>query len=68
MGDKPRYRRPMTNEERITGIEDALIHLSNIMEFRFGLYANNTTDPRVVDAGEHLYGWVRSVQEHRAGT
>ncbi len=62
------YRRRMTNEERIAGLEDAVIRLSRIEELRFGSYASNITDPRVVAEGELFHGWVKSVQEHRAGT
>jgi hypothetical protein len=47
----------MTNEERLAGLEDAVIHLSNIVELRFGLYADNTTNPRVVAEGEQFHRW-----------
>ncbi len=58
----------MTLEERIAGLEDAVIRLSNIMEFRLGPYAANTTDQRVVAEGEEIHAWARAVQERRAGS
>jgi hypothetical protein len=36
----PPYRRHMTIEERIAGLEDAVIGLSRILELKSGYYAN----------------------------
>ena len=57
----------MTNEERIKGLEDAVILLSKIDQARLGPYAADRC------AGVPVYGsqindWIRSVQEHQAGT
>jgi len=60
--------RRMTNEERITGLEDAVRNLGRIEELRHGFYASNISDPRVIAEGEQVHQWERSVQEHRAGT
>lgn len=57
----------MTNEERITGLEDAVTHLTNIMEHRTGSYAADVNQA-VVDQGAQIHSWARAVQEHRAGT
>jgi hypothetical protein len=57
----------MTNEERIAGLEHAVIRLSNIWELKFGAYALDV-NPAVRSEGEQIRGWAGSVQEHRAGT
>jgi len=57
----------MTHEERIRGLEDAVIRLSNIQEFRFGPYAIDIT-PGVSGEGEQVRRWAKSVEDRRAGT
>jgi hypothetical protein len=57
----------MTNDERIAGLEDAVIRLSHIMELKYGAFASDV-NTRVVGEGEQIHRWAKSVQEHRAGT
>jgi hypothetical protein len=55
----------MTNEERIDGLEDAVIRLSKVLEFKFGAYADHV-DQRVVGEGGQIRRWAKSVEDHRA--
>ncbi len=54
----------MTNEERIAGLEDALIHLSNILELKYGSFASDV-NTRVVANGEQIHRWAKSVEDRR---
>jgi hypothetical protein len=58
----------MTLEERIEGLEDALTNLSRILELKVGHYAKETFNPEIAERGAEIHGWIRAVQEHRAGT
>ena len=55
----------MTNEERIRGLEDAVILLSNIDQARFGAYAKDQCQgvPRY---GAQVRKWIGKVNAHRA--
>ena len=57
----------MTNEERITALEDAVSRLGRIEELRQGPF-DRAVDSRIVADGAEFHHWVRAVQEHRAGT
>lgn len=57
---------PMTNEERIAGLEDALIRLSRIVELRLGPYAADL-NAGVAAEGEQIHRWAQSVEDHWAG-
>jgi hypothetical protein len=57
----------MTSDERIKGLEDALTHLSNIVEHRLGAYADDINQA-VRDEGDLIHGWARAAQEHRSGS
>jgi hypothetical protein len=50
----------MTNEERIAGLEHAVMRLSRIVELRSGAYAADV-NAEVQDAGEQIHGWAESV-------
>jgi hypothetical protein len=50
----------MTLEERIAGLEDAVIRLSHIQELRFGPYERDIT-AGVAHDGEHIHRWAESV-------
>ncbi len=56
----------MTNEERIAGLEDAVIRLSNIWELN-GAYALDV-NPAIRGEGEQIRRWAKSVSDSRAGT
>jgi hypothetical protein len=57
------YGRTMTIEERIRGLEDAVINLSNILEAdeRHEMAVN----PTIRQQGAELYRWMDSVRAHR---
>ncbi len=50
----------MTNEERIAGLEDAVIRLSHIVELRSGAYGADV-QAGVRHDGEHIHRWAASV-------
>jgi hypothetical protein len=50
----------MTLEERIAGLEDAVIRLSHIVELRSGHY-DADVNPSVRHEGEHIHRWAESV-------
>ena len=56
----------MTNEERIRGIEDAVIHLSDILEARLGPYGRDQ-HLAVPGYGKQIHQWVASVNARRSG-
>jgi hypothetical protein len=58
------FPRPMTLEERVAGLEEAVIRLSNILELD-GAYANSV-DPARRGNGEAIHRWAKSVADHRA--
>lgn len=58
----------MTHEERIRGLEDAVVNLSRIVELKVGRYALEKLKPEIAVKGEEIHAWARSVQEHRAGS
>jgi hypothetical protein len=55
----------MTNEERIRGVEDAVILLSNISEARFGPFSLDQCRG-VPGYGERIHDWMSAVNAHRA--
>jgi hypothetical protein len=50
----------MTPEERIAGLEHAVMRFSHIVELRSGPYAADV-NAEVRDAGEQIHGWAESV-------
>jgi hypothetical protein len=57
----------MTNDDRLEGLEDAVVRLSNILEHRLGFYPDDLNQA-VRDEGQLIHAWARAVQEHRSGT
>jgi hypothetical protein len=51
---------PMTNEERIAGLEHAVMRLSRIVELRSGAYAVDVNAEIQVE-GEQIHGWAESM-------
>jgi hypothetical protein len=64
-GTSRRYRRDMTNEERIRGVEDAVILLTNILEAKSGSFVRDVSSS-VSGPGERLHQWMASVKAHRS--
>jgi hypothetical protein len=54
----------MTNEERIRGLEDAVMNLSNILEARGGAYGRELSG-NVPIYGAQIHQWVAAVRAHR---
>ena len=58
----------MTNEERIRGLEDAVLNLSRILELKSGFYADEQMNPEFADNGAEIHCWAKSVVDRLAGT
>jgi hypothetical protein len=56
------------DEERIRGLEDAVINLSRILELKSGYYANERMNPEITTKGAEIHRWAQSVEDRRAGT
>jgi hypothetical protein len=55
----------MTLEERVSGLEDAVMHLSNILELDRGVYDRHV-NPAIRANGGEVRRWAESVRDHRA--
>jgi hypothetical protein len=59
------YPRHMTNEERIRGVEDAVILLTHVLEEKTGPFVRDV-NPTVSGSGALIHLWMASVKAHRA--
>lgn len=56
----------MTIEERVERLEDAVIHLGNIMEHQTMPFSSHV-DPTVVSEGRLFWTWAKAMQADRPG-
>jgi hypothetical protein len=55
----------MTDEERIRGLEDAVMNLNKIVRLRTGAYEIEQGQPEIRRMGEVIHRWIESVLAHR---
>jgi RecA-family ATPase len=64
-GNLPALPWAMTNEERIRGVEDAVIVLTSLLEAKGGPFVRDV-NPSVSGSGALIHLWMASVKAHRA--